>query len=223
MKTLTAAALLLTAAGTAQAAPPATQAGAPPIQWYVDGYYVPTFNVRSDPIPASPTDPFNEGGSGIGARGFARVGEFLGFAGEYQKSKVEFETPAGSDSFDVITSRFGAGLVGPSTSGVFVDWIDRNFKDDTSSDHFKGPSLRVRVAHQATQAIQVYGEGGYLRLKEDDEKIKGSEFSAGVAMRLSGRFGVFADYRRSHLEPDDNPTDETLKTNEWRVGFRFNV
>jgi hypothetical protein len=67
----------------------------------------------------------------------------------------------------------------------------------------------------------VYGQLGYVRLKNDDfdDDVGGYEFTLGALIPFSDALGAFVDVRRTGLGHDDSPFE--LELTDVRAGVRI--
>ena len=193
---------------------PALAAG--PESGWVDAYYVPYSGFEATfivPPPANGAEIHAEG-NGIGIRAMLPLFGPIVALGEYQSINIE-------DSADGIQSaRFGAGIAGESTSGVYFVFESFEIDDDFK---FNGAALLGRAAGDITDRFRVYGELAYsaLRHEETGNDYSGLEFTVGAALQLNYRFGIFGDYRVTSFSWNDSGYDVQFDLNDLRVGGRI--
>ena len=179
--------------GSLLASLPMASMASDPFQ-HVDAYYVST-----DFETAGGEDD----GSGFGLSGAFRVGDQAVIDAEYQSAET--------DDFDIEIDqlRLGLGLHSvESTSGMTfygqVEYLQFELAaPGVGSDDEDGFGLHGGVLIAATEQLRFKGELGYLTLDDVD----GLEYTFGATFDITPQFGLFADYRLSALEDDDN--DET--------------
>lgn len=189
----------------------------------VDVFYVPysafeaTFRV---PPPAIGTEIHAEG-DGFGVRAMLPVWGPIVVIGEYQDISIDRYV----DANDGIRSvRAGAGISGPSTSGVFFLFESFRIGDDFE---FEGAALLGRVAGDITDRLKVYGELAYAALRRtddqraDDKDYAGLEFSVGAALQLNYRIGLFGDYRVTSFAWSESGSELQFDLSDLRVGGRI--
>lgn len=154
---------------------------------------------------------FEDDGDGFGIRGMGAISESVAFTGEYQSNTYD------DFDIDVDTLRFGLGLTGKTGSGLFIEYDKMEF-DGEDADGF---GLHGRLASKASDTISLYGQIGYLSLKDDTEDITGLEFSLGAVFWINEKAGAFADYRRTNLEGEDSEVE--FEFNDLRVGIRISL
>ena len=190
---------------------PAEEAAADETPWegehsgFVAAYYVPTAQFGSDTSPEAYAD-------GAGARGQFQFWKFLAVSAEYTTRTFD-------DDSKLDEQRVGLGAVarngGGDTAGLFVE-MER--LDPESGEVIDGYALHGRMSHPATEWFRFNADIGYKRLEDNATKYSGFEFSAGGAVTF-GRFGVFAEWRRSQLDGKD--VDVRLHLEEVRTGLRY--
>lgn len=213
MKCISAGLLCLLLSPAVRAAGPAAEGG------FLDLYYVPSTDLAID---YTDPDPLNNAsgeidGDGFGARALLRAGEGLALTGEYQTVTYDTENPTDPEA-EVDRLRFGIGLVGPSTSGAFVQYHEIDFGDDFAPD---GWGAHGRLAGRLSPQITAYAEAGYLFLKDDDIDFEGPEAGAGLAFTVSGTVGLFADYRLTRIEAEEFGSKLEFEFTDLRVGVRI--
>ena len=172
---------------------------------FVEAYYVPTAEFGSDASPEAYAD-------GAGARGQFQFWKFLAVSAEYTTRTFE-------DDSKLDEQRVGLGAVahngGGDTAGLFIE-MER--LDPESGEVIDGFGLHGRMSHPATEWFRFNADIGYKRLEDNATKYSGFEFSAGGAVTF-GRFGVFAEWRRSQLDGKD--VDVRMHLEEVRTGLRY--
>jgi len=162
----------------------------------VDLYYVPLANIQAGG---------SDHGDGFGARAAVSVLEGVVVTGEYQANGYK-------DIDDDLTQyRVGAGLIGEGGLGLLAEYIVTD--DAFESDGF---GVHVRLAGEL-----VYGQIGYVRLKNDDfdDDVGGYEFTVGALIPFADSFAAFADVRRTGVGHDNSPFE--LELTDVRAGVRF--
>lgn len=187
---------LLLAPGAAMAAP-----------GFVDIYYVPKTDLDVN-IPGFGSG--SDSGNGFGIRGLIPTSPTFALTGEYQGTSYD------DSGIDVSQLRLGVGFIGPSTSGVFIEYNSADL-DDANADGF---AIHARLAGNASPTLQLYGDVGYAKLTDDsNEDFDGLEFTLGGAVALNTACSLFVDYRKTSLDSDSLELDFT----DIRAGVRFNI
>jgi len=190
---LAALAVLAATAGAASAEIPAGQ---------VDLYYVPLADVEAS-ISGLGSD--GDHGDGFGARAAVSVLQGVIVTGEYQAIGYK-------DIEDDLTQyRIGAGLMGESGFGLLAEYI-------VADDAFEAEGYG---AHLRFAGPMVYGQFGYIRLKDDDtdDDVGGYEFTLGALIPFSDALGAFVDVRRTGIGHDHSAFEVELT--DVRAGVRF--
>lgn len=187
--------------------PSVTLAQAPARTGFVDVYFVPSANLDV----TGPGGSVDDDGDGFGFRGLGLVSDEVALTAEFQS--VEY------DDFEVEADqlRFGVGLIDKTTSGVFIEYVDADI-DGNEADGF---GLHGRLARQVSDTVLLYGQAGYLSIKDDFEKNEGLEFSLGAVVSVNEKVGLFADFRRTSLEGKDSEIE--LEFTDIRVGVRISL
>lgn len=168
---------------------------------FLDLYYVPSAEIE---VTFPGFGSGNDDGDGFGFKGMVPA-DTIAVTAEYQTVSYD---DSGLDNDQL---RLGIGLIGPTTSGVFIEYIDSSL-DDASADGF---GLHGRLA-----GPMFYGQVGYVALEDDFETISGIEFVIGAAFGGErGGVGGFVDLRKSMLEGEDS--DVEYEFTDLRVGIRF--
>jgi opacity protein-like surface antigen len=199
--------------GAAAAAAPA------PASSFVDLFYAPQAKLElHDPSAPPPFTDIDFDGHNYGLRTLVRLGSTFGLTGEISRGKIETDISGFSFDLDTEMARLGAGLFAPNSSGVYVEWINFKTKDDTGDeDSTPGQGYHGRLAGDPSPNFHVYGDLGYVMLKDNSFKTKGWELMAGAVYDVGSNVGLFADYRTNNLK--DN-TDATEKFSDLRFGLR---
>jgi hypothetical protein len=166
---------------------------------YVDVFYVPSAKIEVT-VPGFGSG--DDDGDGFGFKGLATF-ETLGITGEFQSVSYD---DSGIDNEQL---RLGAGLVGPTTSGVFLEYVDIEL-DGASADGF---GLQGRLAGE-----HFHMQAGYVSIKDDYETMAGVEFLVGFAIGDPQGYGAFVDLRRSMLEGEDSEVE--YEFTDIRAGLR---
>lgn len=200
--------------GTLMLASAPALAGGPESGW-VDAYYIPysafeQTNRRPSPFVGSEV---HAEGRGIGVRGMLPVWGPLVAVGEYQDVNID------SSADGIQSARFGAGIAGASTSGIY--FVFESFEIDYVK--LNGAALLGRAAGDITDRFKVYGELAYAVLRHDGtgNDYAGLEFSVGAALQLNYRFGVFGDYRVTSFAFSEGAFEEQFDLSDLRFGGRF--
>jgi len=186
-------------------------------QGTLDLLYVPQteFGIEvSDPSIGSVSDDVD--GDGFGVRGMGRAGERAAVRAEYQS--VTYKDDNGPGEADIDQLRFGLGVIGASTSGVFAEYN----KIDIEDSKLDGYALHGRVAGNPSPEAQFYADVGWARLEDENgSDWRGPEFSVGAAVGLSPAFAVLFDYRVTRLEASEDTTTVEFEFTDLRVGGRL--
>ena len=167
---------------------------------HVDIYYIPSADLDLE-VPGFGSG--SDDGDGFGFKGLVPA-DTIAITGEYQSTSYD---ESGID-FDQL--RVGVGLIGPSTSGLFVEYIDADL-DGAAADGF---GLHGRLAGE-----QFYAQIGYIELKDDFETSSGPEFLVGLAIAGNESMGGFIDLRKSMLKGDES--DVEYEFTDIRIGLRI--
>lgn len=197
-KRLAAAAAILMTSGAAQAQGPG----------FVDLYVVPSAKLEVA-IPGFGSG--DDDGDGFGIRGLIPASESLAITGEYQSTSYD------DSGIDMDQLRFGIGLTGPTTSGVYLEYISSTI-DDADADGF---GVHGRLSTPASQPVGVYGQIGYVALEDDFETNSGIEFSVGLAFQVNDAMGIFVDLRKTSLEGEDSEIE--IDFTDFRAGLRISI
>lgn len=173
---------------------------------FVDVYYVPSAKLD---VTVPNVGSGDDDGDGFGVRGMGRVSDEVAFTGEYQSNGYD------DSGLDVDQLRLGVGLIGKTTSGVFIEYVDFDF-DGERADGF---GLQARLAGQSSAAVGLHGQLGYVSIEDNTENLSGLEFSIGVTFRLNERAALLADFRRTELEGEDSKVE--LEFTDVRLGVRL--
>jgi len=177
---------------------------------FLDGYYIPdsTFEVES----AAGTVESEEG-DGFGIKLAMMLGESIFLAGEYQSTDNEGLGAAGDATVE--TSRVGLGYNTALPLYALIEYaraeIQFSGADDVSDSGF---AAHLGVKFDVMEYLTLEARGGYLDIGDFD----GFEYLAGVALNLDASFGLFADYRVTDVEGED---DLQLTAQDVRAGMRF--
>jgi hypothetical protein len=178
---------------------------------FVDFMYVPQTKVEITFSDPSGTFAVDGDGDGFGIRGLIPAGESVAFTGEFQTVTYEGDT-------DTDRLRFGIGMVGPTTSGVFLEYDSVSF-DDYDMDGF---AVHGRLASNPSPGTQIYGDIGYAQLTDDDDlDYDGLEFSVGAAFGVSDAFSLLADYRVTRLKASESGGSLEFEYTDLRLGGRM--
>jgi hypothetical protein len=167
---------------------------------HVDVYYIPSADLDIT-IPGFGSG--SDDGDGFGFKGLIPANN-LAVTAEYQSESYD---ESGID-FDQL--RIGVGMIGPTTSGVFVEYIDADLADAPAD----GFGIHGRLAGE-----QFYAQVGYVSLDDDSETIAGPEFLVGVAIAGNESVGGFIDLRKSMLEGADSNVE--YEFTDVRIGLRI--
>jgi hypothetical protein len=170
---------------------------------FIDAFFVPSADIEF------PDLAIEDDGTGFGFRGVFPAGSIAVTAG-YQGNSYE-----GGDVSDL---RLGVGVVGPSTSGVFVEYTQL----DLDIIELDGLTIRGRLAGNMSDQAQLYGELGYMMLKDDDfdEDWVGLEFTVGAIFGVTDTVGFFVDLHQGSVELEDDNFD-LVEMTDIRAGVRI--
>lgn len=178
---------------------------------FVDGYFLAKSTLNeSRNGPAGATGSEIED-SGYGGRGLVTFAEFVAVTGEYQTTSYD------DVGEDLEQTRFGAGLILPSTTGVFVEYNKHEF----GTLSFDGFAVHARVAGNSA-SMQLYADIGWAMLTQaqTDLDYDGLEFTIGGAHAVTETFGVFLDYRTAALETREGGSNREFRIDQFRLGVR---
>lgn len=173
---------------------------------FVDVYYVPSAKLD---VTVPNFGSGDDDGDGFGVRGMGLVSGEVAFTGEYQSTGYD------DSGLDVDQLRFGVGLIGKTTSGVFIEYVDFDF-DGERADGF---GLQARLAGQSSAAVGLHGQLGYVSIEDSSENLSGLEFSIGATFRLNERTHLLADFRKTQLEGEDSKIE--FEFTDVRLGVRL--
>lgn len=172
---------------------------------YLDGYYVPSAELEIDLPGIGSAD---DDGDGFGIKGAAELAPQVFLIGEYQSTEYD------DSELELDALRIGAGFgAGAGNGGGLygrIQYIDYEIDNEEES----GVGGHIGYALPLSNQFRLYGEVGYLKLDDVD----GPEVLGGAAFMLAPNLGIFADYRVTQLE-DDNDIELTFE--DFRVGARF--
>ena len=106
--------------------------------------------------------------------------------------------------------RLGGGLVGPSGSGIFLEYTQL----ELGNSEFDGPSVHARLGGAVRDGFGAYGRIGYYFLSGEGRDLDGPEFAGGLEFVGSSGLGLFGEYRLTRLDTDNADSD----FDELRVG-----
>lgn len=170
----------------------------------IDGFYVPQASLRWSGTPAA-----GDEGYGVGLRVLSRATDRLMVLAEYDYLAFD------DSGFTLGQYRVGAGLAGPSTSGVYLTY-DHLDLDRENAIAF---GAHLRAAGRVAGPMTLYGTAGYLMTRGSSFYQDGFEIGGGAAYDLPEPWGLFVDYRATLL--DDRDTADQLHRGEVRAGVRF--
>lgn len=139
--------------------------------------------------------PADDDGDGFGLSGTFRVGDQAFIDAEYQSAET--------DDFDIEIDQIRLGLgfhSMESTAGLTFYGQGEYLQFEADGDDEDGFGLHGGLLLAATEQLRFKGQLGYLTLDDVD----GMEFTVGAAFDITQQFGLFADYRLSSLEDDNN-------------------
>lgn len=170
---------------------------------FVDAFFVPKADIEF------PDLGIEDDGTGFGFRGLFPTGSIALTAG-FQGNSY--------DGGDVSDLRLGLGIIGASTSGIFLEYTQL----DLDIIQLDGFTIRGRLAGNMSDQAQIYGELGYLMLKDDDvdEDWVGLEFTIGAAFGVTPTVGFFVDLHQSSVEFKDDNFD-LVEMTDLRAGVRI--
>ncbi|WP_348675146.1 outer membrane beta-barrel protein [uncultured Abyssibacter sp.] len=181
--------------GSALLALPLAGQASDPFQ-HVDVYFL-----ASDLEISTPGGSGDDDGDGFGISGAFRVADQAFLTGEFQSAET--------DDFDIEIDqlRFGGGFhTMESTNGMTFYGQGEYLQVEIDGDDEDGFGLHGGLILAASEQLRFNGQLGYLSLDDVD----GLEYLLSVAFDITPNFGLFADYRVSTLEDDnDNELDLT--------------
>ncbi|MEW6167734.1 MAG: outer membrane beta-barrel protein [Pseudomonadota bacterium] len=206
----------------------------------LDLYYVGVSNLEYEDTPAGDFEWDEGDGYGVKGRfalsdsGFA-LSDSVFLTGEYQNveyDEISFDTGAliGGEigvQQELEIWRAGLGYSFADTPfylqgeyvGLEAQLTSDGSEDDEESigDDFDedGWAAHVGAKGMVTEMLSVHAEIGYVDLGE----AAGLEYLAGAGLHFSEHVGIFADYRMTTLEGDDENYDVNL--GDARVGLRL--
>lgn len=137
----------------------------------------------------------DDDGDGFGISGSFRVGEQAFIDAEYQSTETDdFE-------IEIDQLRLGLGFHSmESTAGLTFYGQGEYLQFDANGDDEDGFGLHGGILIAATEQLRFKGELGYLTLDDVD----GLEYTLGASFDITPNIGLFADYRLTGLEDDNN-------------------
>ncbi len=180
---------------------------------FLDGYYVPDSSMELQGPVIGSVD--SDGGDGFGLRLSAMLGENVFLAGEYQSNNYD-----GFDGADLNTdldeTRIGLGYAGQAVPVYLqVQYVRSELQIPNDSATDSGYAAHLGFRHDLGELFTVEANVGYLDIGDAGS---GLEYLVGAGIRLDQNFGIFADYRVTDLENDD---DQSVKVSDIRAGLRF--
>ncbi|MFA5939998.1 MAG: outer membrane beta-barrel protein [Sinimarinibacterium sp.] len=155
---------------------------------------------------------FDEDGNGYGVKGMFAIADSIFLSGEYQTSNYD-----DSDT-DFEQIRGGVGFAfaaeAPMTWFGLAEAIRIKTDDGTDSDSDSGFGLHVGGRFDFSQAFSLGARVGYIDIDEAD----GVEWLVDAGLAISPGFGLFADYRLTSLEDEDN---DEIEFDDLRLGVRL--
>lgn len=178
---------------------------------YIDGYGI-LADSETELVGIGRAD---DEGDGAGAKAQLDLGG-LHITGEYQS--VDYD----DTEIELDQARIGIAIgPGAGNGGGFyggAEYVNFSFDypgiaDDEEEDQ-DGFGGHIGYAIPLAPIVRLYGQAGYVKL--DD--IDGPEFLAGISVALLPNLGVFADYRATDFEDED---ENELSFDDVRLGVRF--
>lgn len=178
---------------------------------YIDAYYIPDSTLTFEGPNA---EVESDDGDGFGVKLAGMVGESVFIAGEYQSTDNEF----GNVTATVETSRIGAGFHFGFPIYLLGEYVNNELSGEIgnfgASGDEDGFGVHAGIKFDILDMLTLDARGGYLDVGDSD----GYEYVVGLGLNLDRHFGLFADYRVSELE---NENDVTGKVEDVRAGLRF--
>jgi hypothetical protein len=181
---------------------------------YIDGYGVASSDVeaRLDGLEETAEDE----GDGAGIKARIGLGEAY-LTGEYQS--VEYDSDIELDQ-----TRLGVMLGSGAGTGTGLyagaEYVDFDFLYPETAvtpeieEEQNGIAGHLGFGIGLLPLLHAYGQVGYVKLDDYD----GPEFLVGASVQLLPFFGLFADYRVTDFEDDE---DNELQFEDVRVGARL--
>ncbi len=154
-----------------------------------------------------------EDGDGFSLQGSFDVAESLFLYGDYFTR--EFEDDFG-DTLDWDTLRLGVGYAFEAPIYIGVNFEELEVGVSGDSDSTDGFGARIGTRLPLGEVLYFNGELGVTIL--DDATA--ADLAVGLGFQVNQTFSIFADYRVTAYEPDDNPDDLTLTLSDLRLGAR---
>jgi hypothetical protein len=153
-------------------------------------------------------------GDGFSLQGSFDITDNLFAYGDYYTRTLE----DAFGEFDWNTMRIGIGFSFDNVPiYIGVNWEDVEIEIEGDSDSEDGFGIRAGGRLPLGERFALLGELGYTVLDE----ASSADAAIGVSVTLNETASIFADYRATVYEPDDNPDDVTLTLNDLRLGVRF--
>lgn len=156
---------------------------------------------------------FDEDGDGFGARGAFAISEFAAVTAEYQAVSY--------DDVDLDFDQFRVGLaVSLTGTDVPLSWygaaeyIRTEADDGIDSESNSGFGVHVGGDFELVPGLALGARVGYVDIDESD----GIEWLVKAVFTVTPAFGVFADYRLTSVEDDD---DVQTDIDDLRLGVRL--
>lgn len=162
-------------------------------------------------VPSADVDfnPGDDSGDGWGLKGAFQVSRDVFLIGEYQS--VEYDDENRTLDQYRLGAAFGRGA--SNGDGFFGDVQYVNF-DLENADGQDGIAGHVGFAVPLSPQFRLFGEVGYIGTDDFD----GPEFIGGATFQFTPNVGLYADYRATRLE-DDN--DNNVDLDDFRIGARL--
>lgn len=190
-------------------------------QSHIDAYYIPQSDLKIEPNTVLPLD-YDDDGDGYGFKAQFMLTPTFFIHGEYQAIDYDEDDDTGLLKDDLNTYRIGGGFFVEPTEPVFikaeyigVDLGDTDDGDENIDEDYNGYGIHAGALGHIGEALSLTASIGYINL----DGTSGYEYLVGAGFQFTDMLGVFADYRGTQLELDEDEGDFDLA--DFRAGVRL--
>ncbi len=190
-------------------------------QSHLDAYYIPRSDLSFEPDTPLPFD-YDDDGDGYGIKGQFQITPTVFIHGEYQAVDFDEDDDTGLLKDDLNTYRIGGGFFVSEQQPVYIkaeyigaDLGDSDDGDENIDEDYNGYGIHAGALGHVSDSWDLHASIGYINL----DGTSGFEYLVGAGFKLTEMIGIFADYRGSQLEIDDDGGD--LELSDFRTGVRF--
>lgn len=157
-------------------------------------------------------ESFEEDGDGYGVKGMFAIADSIFLSGEYQTSNYD----SSDNDFEWIRGGIGFAFVAeaPMTWFGMAEAIRIEADNSAGNDSDSGYGLHVGGRFDFSQAFSLGARVGYI----DIDEVDGVEWLVDAGLAVTPVFGLFADYRLTSLEDQDN---DEIVFDDLRMGVRL--